>query len=349
MHGRRALGDGDVLRVGHTAVLVRMPAQRHERPDAPGVAVRPAGPAVRPASGGCSRRSAGRAWRPGGPHPPASNEQIAGELHLSVDAVKAHLRQLFRRFDIEHLPQIQKRTALVRITIESGILRSGGGEGEPRPHLGSVAVRGAGGRVDGAMSEELLLTAVRARVEPPATPSACAGCFAEDGVAGVARRSTARVTAGREAIRDEIALVMEAVPDLEVAILAAGYASDRRLWTEWRVEGTRTPRRGSGACVGPRRVGVPPQQRRVPRGAALLGLGVRRLSAADPRVRTGGDRGAVCRRAPGPSPQAVTPLAPDDRGGPSCGEPGPEGRPARGPLYPIPQRFEAWQPVLRRC
>ncbi len=62
---------------------------------------------------------------PGGPHPPASNEQIAGELHLSVDAVKAHLRQLFRRFDIEHLPQIQKRTALVRIAIESGILRSG--------------------------------------------------------------------------------------------------------------------------------------------------------------------------------------------------------------------------------
>jgi hypothetical protein len=39
--------------------------------------------------------------------------------------VKAHLRQLFRRFDIEHLPQIQKRTALVRIAIESGVLRSG--------------------------------------------------------------------------------------------------------------------------------------------------------------------------------------------------------------------------------
>ena len=88
------------------------------------------------AAGPLSARAAARAGGalpsvPGaraGPHPPASNEQIAGELHLSVDAVKAHLRQLFRRFDIEHLPQIQKRTALVRIAIEAGILRSGLGQ-----------------------------------------------------------------------------------------------------------------------------------------------------------------------------------------------------------------------------
>ena len=76
------------------------------------------------ASAACSTRSAVPAWPRSGPHPPATNEQIAPELHLSVDAVKAHLRQLFRRFDIEDLPQIQKRTALVRIAIEAGILRS---------------------------------------------------------------------------------------------------------------------------------------------------------------------------------------------------------------------------------
>jgi DNA-binding NarL/FixJ family response regulator len=52
---------------------------------------------------------------------PATNEQIAGELHLSVDAVKAHLRQLYRRFDVEDLPQIQKRTALVRIALGAGL------------------------------------------------------------------------------------------------------------------------------------------------------------------------------------------------------------------------------------
>lgn len=38
--------------------------------------------------------------------------------------MKAHLRQLFRRFEIEDLPQIQKRTALVRIALAAGILRS---------------------------------------------------------------------------------------------------------------------------------------------------------------------------------------------------------------------------------
>ena len=35
---------------------------------------------------------------------PATNQHIAGELHLSVDAVKAHLRSLFQRFGIEHAP-----------------------------------------------------------------------------------------------------------------------------------------------------------------------------------------------------------------------------------------------------
>ena len=123
--GRRPLGDGDVLRVGHTAVLVRMPAHGTSDPTRPESRFAPSGP-LPPGQRRVLEALCRPCLAPGGPHPPASNEQIAGELHLSVDAVKAHLRQLFRRFDIEHLPQIQKRTALVRITIESGILRSGG-------------------------------------------------------------------------------------------------------------------------------------------------------------------------------------------------------------------------------
>lgn len=58
-----------------------------------------------------------------GPLTPATNEQIATELHLSTDAVKAHLRLLFRRFEIEELPQIQKRTALVRLAMAAGLVR----------------------------------------------------------------------------------------------------------------------------------------------------------------------------------------------------------------------------------
>ena len=121
---RRPLRDGDVLRVGHTAMLVRIPPSGQSKPTTPESRVAP----PRELSAG-QRRVLDALCRPclapGGPHPPASNDQIAAELFLSVDAVKAHLRQLFRRFDIEDLPQIQKRTALVRIAIEAGILRPG--------------------------------------------------------------------------------------------------------------------------------------------------------------------------------------------------------------------------------
>jgi len=53
---------------------------------------------------------------------PATNQDIAGELHLSVDAVKSHLRSLFQRFGIEHLPQNQKRSRLVAEALQSGVL-----------------------------------------------------------------------------------------------------------------------------------------------------------------------------------------------------------------------------------
>ena len=53
---------------------------------------------------------------------PATNQEIADELHLSVDAVKSHLRSLFGRFGIEHLPQNQKRSRLVAEALQSGVL-----------------------------------------------------------------------------------------------------------------------------------------------------------------------------------------------------------------------------------
>jgi DNA-binding NarL/FixJ family response regulator len=53
---------------------------------------------------------------------PATNGEIAGELHLSVDAVKSHLRSLFQRFGIEHLPQNQKRSRLVAEALQAGVI-----------------------------------------------------------------------------------------------------------------------------------------------------------------------------------------------------------------------------------
>ena len=121
--GRRRLADGDVVRVGHTMLIFHTSAAEMTRPTVPESRLAP----PPPLSAG-QRRVLEALCRPclapGGPHPPASNEQIASELHLSVNAVKAHLRQLFRRFEIEDLPQIQKRTALVRISLAAGILRS---------------------------------------------------------------------------------------------------------------------------------------------------------------------------------------------------------------------------------
>ncbi len=89
------------------------------------------------------------------------------------------------------------------------------------------------------MSEELLLTAYE-RGWNAHDPDACAGCFTLDAVRESLLRDSPVATVGRDAIRDGIAVVMEALPDLAVEVLAAGYSSDRRLWTEWRVTGTPT-------------------------------------------------------------------------------------------------------------
>lgn len=52
---------------------------------------------------------------------PASNQQIASELFLSLDAVKTHLRVLFHKFGIEDLPQNQKRARLAELALGLGL------------------------------------------------------------------------------------------------------------------------------------------------------------------------------------------------------------------------------------
>ena len=62
---------------------------------------------------------------------PATNQEIADEVFLGVDAVKGHLRALYRKFGIEDLPQNQKRARLVELAIESGYVGSGGSAAPP--------------------------------------------------------------------------------------------------------------------------------------------------------------------------------------------------------------------------
>jgi pSer/pThr/pTyr-binding forkhead associated (FHA) protein len=51
---------------------------------------------------------------------PATNKQVADEVHLSVDAVKAQLRLLFERFGLTELAQNEKRARLAQSAFAAG-------------------------------------------------------------------------------------------------------------------------------------------------------------------------------------------------------------------------------------
>ncbi len=53
---------------------------------------------------------------------PATNQQIADEMFLSVDAVKMHLRTLFSKFELAQLPQNQKRARLAEAAMRFGVV-----------------------------------------------------------------------------------------------------------------------------------------------------------------------------------------------------------------------------------
>ena len=54
---------------------------------------------------------------------PASNREIADDLLLSVESVKSHLRALFAKFDLDELPQNEKRMRLVEHALQRGLVR----------------------------------------------------------------------------------------------------------------------------------------------------------------------------------------------------------------------------------
>lgn len=53
---------------------------------------------------------------------PATNAEIGAEVFLGVDAVKVHLRALFRKFDLEQLAQNEKRTTLADRAMRLGLV-----------------------------------------------------------------------------------------------------------------------------------------------------------------------------------------------------------------------------------
>jgi pSer/pThr/pTyr-binding forkhead associated (FHA) protein len=55
-------------------------------------------------------------------HAPASNQQIADEVFLGVDAVKMQLRALFGKYGLNELPQNQKRAGLAEYALRVGLV-----------------------------------------------------------------------------------------------------------------------------------------------------------------------------------------------------------------------------------
>jgi predicted component of type VI protein secretion system len=119
--GRRRLQDGDVLRCGSVILEYTDPAAAMDEET------------LRAADGGApasglspaQRRVLVALCRPlaNAPHgPPATNKQIAGELCLSVDAVKSHLRRVAEVLGVHDMPQNQKRAELAWRALSSGLV-----------------------------------------------------------------------------------------------------------------------------------------------------------------------------------------------------------------------------------
>jgi hypothetical protein len=119
--GRQRLRDGDMLRFGRTVVLYRGPRAAEAKPTVIASDALSAAD-VSPAQ----RRVLVELCRPfkegGAFAAPPSNRQVAAALHLSVDAVKTHMRALFEKFGVQDLPQNRKRLALVERALQTGLI-----------------------------------------------------------------------------------------------------------------------------------------------------------------------------------------------------------------------------------
>ena len=120
--GRRRLADGDQIRFGHTLVVYRLPGKRPQSR----VTLVPDEVSAIPKLSETQRNVLVALCRPykdsAGFATPAKNREIADELYLSLDAVKANLRALFQKFGLGELPQNEKRARLVERAFQTGLV-----------------------------------------------------------------------------------------------------------------------------------------------------------------------------------------------------------------------------------
>jgi pSer/pThr/pTyr-binding forkhead associated (FHA) protein len=120
MSGRQRLRDGDRIRLGRTT-LVYKAAQTPETEETVAGEDRPTLVLT-----DTQRRvliALCRPFRDGDRYAtPTTNQQIATEVFLSLDAVKMNLRTLFGKFELADLPQSQKRVRLVECALQFGVV-----------------------------------------------------------------------------------------------------------------------------------------------------------------------------------------------------------------------------------
>jgi DNA-binding CsgD family transcriptional regulator len=120
--GRRPLHDRDRLCFGQTQVIYREPPD----PEHAVSTARAPGNAQAVPLSDTQRKILIALCRPvndATSATPATNRQIADEMFLSVDAVKAHLRVLFDRFGAGDLAQNEKRARLAAQVLMDGVLK----------------------------------------------------------------------------------------------------------------------------------------------------------------------------------------------------------------------------------
>ncbi|MBV9310531.1 MAG: FHA domain-containing protein, partial [Solirubrobacterales bacterium] len=123
---RHRLRDGDTVRFGTTNVVFRSPPQT-QTPPAPADATAPGAPS-RPtvALSSTQRRVLQSLCRPykgrSGFASPATNEQIAEDLFLSIPEVRTHLGVLYAKLGVEKLPDQERRVRLVEVSLFGGLI-----------------------------------------------------------------------------------------------------------------------------------------------------------------------------------------------------------------------------------
>jgi pSer/pThr/pTyr-binding forkhead associated (FHA) protein/DNA-binding CsgD family transcriptional regulator len=121
VHARQRLRGGDLVRIGRTMIAFSAHSAA-----SPGTTVTTGELPALPELTAMQRRVLVALCRPyrDGEHfaTPASNQQIADEVFLSLVAVKMHLRALFNKLGLSDLPQNQKRARLVEYALQLGLV-----------------------------------------------------------------------------------------------------------------------------------------------------------------------------------------------------------------------------------